>query len=153
MRAYIIRFPATGVLLALALAQGAIPAALAQAPATESHHASPATAIGATRYVPDAPLLAGMRRIKAAATELARPPEGGPDPTRVLAQADAIGQAVDGIFRDCRLAPEPDAALHPVLARLLGAVNALRADTRDAEAVAAIGQAIADYERLFGPVP
>ena len=119
---------------------------------SEGGHRTPAAShASGPRYVPDAPLVKGMLRIKAAAAELAGPSKGKRE--RVLAQADEIAQAIDTIFAECRLEPEPDSALHPILAKLLGAVGALRENTGDDDAIAEIRQAVADYEGLFGPLP
>ena len=63
--------------------------------------------------------------------------------------AAEVEDAAAYMFGHCTLAPEPDAALHGVLARLLGGARALAADPADTTPVAAMREAVADYPRLF----
>ena len=61
------------------------------------------------------------------------------------------------MFANCDLEPEPDVALHGILARLMAASEALREAPADPAPVAGMREALADYGRLFddplaGPV-
>lgn len=49
----------------------------------------------------------------------------------------------------CRLEPEPDVALHGILARLVAGSEALRGAPADPAPVAGMRDALADYVRLF----
>jgi hypothetical protein len=53
------------------------------------------------------------------------------------------------MFAHCRLAPEPDAALHGILVPLLRAAQALKADPGKVGAVADMRAAIARYPQYF----
>ncbi len=96
-------------------------------------------------WAPDAPLIEGMSRVRAAVTAL----EAAPDPAAAAGQVAEVDEAIGYIFANCRLDPEPDAALHGVLARLMAASQALQADPADASAVASMRGAVANYEALF----
>ena len=81
----------------------------------------------AAKWAPDAPLMTGMRRLHAAL-------EGGQhhgahaagDPAHALQLASRIDAAVAYMFEHCALPPEPDVALHGVLARMMAGARALR---------------------------
>jgi len=96
-------------------------------------------------WTPDAPLVAGMARVRAAVDAL----EAAPGPAAVPGHVAEVNEAIGYIFANCRLDPEPDAALHGVLARLMGASQALQADPADTAAVASMRAAITNYEALF----
>lgn len=105
----------------------------------------------AAKWAPDAPLMTGMRRLHAAL-------EGGQhhgahaagDPAHALQLASRIDAAVAYMFEHCALPPEPDVALHGVLARMMAGAQALRDDPADMETpLTAMRDAIADYPRLF----
>ncbi len=111
---------------------------------------APATvAAGHVPWTPDAPLVAGMARVAAAVDTLAHHEMGHLADSDALALADGIDAAIRDMFANCRLEPEPDAALHGVLARLMAATGALRANPADASPVAGMRAALADYRRLF----
>lgn len=82
----------------------------------EHHHPAerlPLPPLPQTRWQPDAPLMAGMGEVRARMHALV---EGqASDAAAVRAQAKAIRTAVAGMFAECTLAPEPDAALHAIL--------------------------------------
>jgi hypothetical protein len=124
------------------------PGALAESP-THEHgdpaQPAPADAIVQQRHASDAPLRAGMAAIQqwlmatprdAAAAELA-------------ALADAIEVEVQGIFRECRLPPDADAALHGILATLLQAVAELRQPPVPASTWSDLDQALRSYQQQF----
>lgn len=104
----------------------------AQAPADGARHAT------------DAPLRAGMLRIR----ELlgaARPV----DAAAAGALADGIDTQVQQLFASCKLEPEADAALHGVLALLLEGAAGLRADAGDDAAWGKLREALVRYPQLF----
>src|SRR3546814_17976906 len=53
------------------------------------------------------------------------------------------------MFANCQLPPEPDVALHAVLARLMANTSALKADPSDGSPVADMHAAVHNYARLF----
>src|SRR3546814_13375598 len=68
--------------------------------------------------------------------------ESHPDDATVAALATDIDSAVDYMFANCQLPPEPDVALHAALARLMANTSALKADPSDGSPVAAITAAV-----------
>ncbi|KRE86623.1 DnrO protein [Rhodanobacter sp. Soil772] len=124
----------------------------AQAVAQEHHHhaAAPAAApAAAQRWAPDAPLSEGMRRVHAAVDELRHYEMGHMSAPMAVDRATAVEEAVTYMFAHCKLAPEPDAALHGILVPLLGAAQALKADPQKVGAVADMRAAIAHYPQYF----
>lgn len=115
-------------------------------------HASPAPAAPATghvRYLPDAPLMAGMRRMASFVDALEHGRHGHLVPAQVRTIARGVREAADGMFAHCTLAPVPDAALHGLLARLLAGAQALEADPGDLSPVEPMRGVLLDYVRLF----
>jgi hypothetical protein len=53
------------------------------------------------------------------------------------------------MFANCKLDPEPDHALHDILARLMSGARALHAMPADPTPVASMRAALEDYPRLF----
>ena len=132
------------------------------APATsaaQDHHRHDAAAsasaavagapVPAARYAPDAPLRAGMRSVHQAVTELAHAELGHMSAAMTRDRATSIETAVAGMFANCKLTPEPDAALHGILVPLLTAAQALKANPTDTAPVARMREAIAAYPRYF----
>jgi hypothetical protein len=118
--------------------------------AHHDHGQNPAdAATPAQRWPADAPLRAGMARVREAALALAALEQGTLQAPQVQAQADEIRAAVDSMFANCRLAPEPDAALHPLLARLIGASQALKAQPADPAPLADVRGVLQRYSELF----
>ncbi len=98
-----------------------------------------------TPWQPDAPLIEGMSRVRAAVASLA----GEPDAATVQSQAAEVDAAIDYMFENCSLPTEPDVALHEVLARLMAGSQALQADPSDIAPVHDMHGAVANYEALF----
>ena len=127
--------------------------------AADDHDASHADAIanaGGTdfpvpgnhvKWTPDAPLVEGMSRVRTALEGLES--ESHPDDAAVAALATDIDSAVEYMFANCQLPPEPDIALHAVLARLMANTSALKANPSDGSPVADMHEAVHNYERLF----
>lgn len=113
-------------------------------------HAAPADpATPAMRWPADEPLARGMRRVRAATDALAHAKHDHLNAAQVKAIAAELKSAVDGMFAECRLAPDADAALHPLLAKVLGASRTLSAGTFDAVALADLQAVLARYVELF----
>jgi hypothetical protein len=123
-------------------------APLAQAVAQEHHHHAAAPA-AAQRWAPDAPLSEGMRRAHAAVDELRHYEMGHMSAPMAVDRATAVEEAVSFMFAHCKLAPEPDAALHGILVPLLRAAQALKTDPKKVSAVADMRAAIAHYPQYF----
>jgi hypothetical protein len=67
----------------------------------------------------------------------------------VVDRAAEVESAVLYMFANCKLAAEPDAALHGILVPLLGAAQALKADPQNVKVVATMRTALARYPRYF----
>lgn len=135
-----------GLALAMTVRAAAVP--VAQDPhVAHAHDAAPP--VPAQRWAPDAPLREGMRRARAAIERLQPYESGQMDATAAKQQAAAVEAAVVYMFANCRLAPEPDHALHGILVPLLTAAQALQADPAQRGAVANMRSAIAAYPRYF----
>jgi len=100
-------------------------------------------------WLPDDALVQGMARVRLAVATLAHLEMGHLGADGVLVLAGDIDAAIDYMFTHCRLEPEPDVALHGVLARLMAGTRALREHPGDAAPVTGLRDALADYGRLF----
>lgn len=136
----------------LLLAFACLPA-LAQHDHAASHrdHAAPAPAqpVQGPRWATDANLRAGMGRIRTAVDELRHREMGHMGDGRAVALAEGIGGDVNWIVRHCELAPDADAALHPVIGKLAANAAALKSNPGDPVPIALMREALADYGRLF----
>ena len=120
--------------------------------AHDSHHPAPAGdafTAPATRWASDAPLREGMRRVRVATEGLSHGAYGHLDAGQVQALAAELEAAVQDMIARCRLDPEPDAALHPLLARVLQASAVLAAGEFDAAALAELEAVLLRYPLLF----
>jgi hypothetical protein len=125
-------------------------------PAVAGHDEHAAAATGPVeappagqRWATDAPLRAGMARVRIA-THALEPLQHGPmEAAQVRAQADEIQAAVNAMFAQCHLPPQPDAALHPLLAKLLIASQALRDKPADGAPLAVLTDVLTRYPQLF----
>lgn len=118
----------------------------------ESHVAVAATTAVSTpaqRWTPDASLREGMRRVHAAVDELRQDEMGHMSAPMAVDRATTVEEAVTSMFAHCKLAPEPDAALHGILVPLLAAAQALKHDPQNLKAVADMREAIGHYPRYF----
>ncbi len=122
--------------------------AVRTAPAASAITAEQATS-AVHRWHADAPLQAGMARVRTASDALEHLQHGHLDARQVRALADEITAAVNDMFANCKLDPAPDAALHPLLARLLAASQALRDDPTDAKPLGDVRAVLARYAELF----
>lgn len=140
----------------LATCSEAVPARLEHAPtAVEKEHEAHAAhealdeAVPVRRWRPDAPLSRGMQRVRSATETLDHGGHGHLDDDQVRGIAAELKSAVTMMFAECKLDPEPDAALHPLLARVLTASNTLSDSGYDATAVAELQAVVARYPLLF----
>ncbi|MGE3298455.1 MAG: hypothetical protein AB7I68_14035 [Porticoccaceae bacterium] len=110
---------------------------------------SPETA-QSTPFATDAPLRAGMARIRnAVAANRPDDRQRGLSREQATALASEIEQSVNYLFANCRLEPAADAALHGLLAQLLQGAAALRRDPAAEDGIPAVLAALASYPRLF----
>jgi len=145
--------------LALALAIGSLLSACDRTPPgphDAAHAPAPAADAGGNdlpvaadheRWTPDAPLVAGMSRVRTALAGLEA--ESHPDDATVQALAAEIDAAIAYMFANCKLPTEPDVALHAILARLMADTAALKANPSDGSPVADIHDALHNYAQLF----
>jgi hypothetical protein len=98
----------------------------------------------------DAALREGMQRIRdAVILATAEHERSGHDAERDIELANAVDEAVAFLFANCRLEPEADANLHLLLARIMAASAALRADSETGEGLVGLLAALDDYPRYF----
>lgn len=117
-------------------------------------HANHAAAVAlptppATPWPSDAPLRDGMRRMQRAVDALGHAERGHLDATQTSAAAQQVQDAANFMFANCKLAPEPDAALHGVLATLMSGAAAIKANPADTSPAASMRDAVALYPRMF----
>ena len=129
-------------------------AALALAlPATAHEHARDAVSVAVTtpvqRWKSDAPLREGMGRIRDAVNALQHYEHGHIGPQQAVQLAAGIERDVAFIVAHCKLEPRADAALHPILAALMGGAQALKANPTDRTAIPSMRSALQDYARQF----
>lgn len=100
-------------------------------------------------WTPDAALTEGMRRVRGAVETLAHLEMGHLGEGQVVTVAGDADAAIEYMFANCELPPEPDIALHGILARLMAATRDLHAKPADPAPVATMRAALAEYARLF----
>ena len=103
----------------------------------------------ATPWASDAPLREGMRRMHQAVEALGHAEHGHLDASQTTAAAQQVQDAANFMFANCKLTPEPDAALHGVLAALISGAAAIKANPADTSPVASMREAVALYPRMF----
>lgn len=90
--------------------------------------------------------MAQLRELSHALQALSPQPEAG----AVAALGERVETTVHTLFAECRLAPEPDAALHALLAQVLEARRQLGAPQADpAAAHAILERVLAQYGERF----
>ena len=123
--------------------------------AAHDAHAAPSTAalalplVPATPWQSDAPLREGMRRVQRAVDALGHAEHDHLDAAQVTAAAEAVQAAVDFMFANCKLEPEPDVALHGLLAVLIKGASDLKANPADLSPLAGMREVLALYPRMF----
>jgi hypothetical protein len=103
------------------------------------------------RWKTDAPLRAGMERIREAVVAANAQAEraGGLDERRAGELAAAVEDAIVYMVSHCQLEPAADANLHILLAKLSGAAAAIRANREAADGLPMMFEALAVYPRYF----
>lgn len=144
-------------LLSLAACIGACSVAWANATdAKQAHaHAPPAAAAVAADGAPaagwptDAPLRAGMARIRQSVDALEHYRHGhmGPEQARLL--ATNVEGEVAFLVANCKLEPAADAALHVIIADLVRAAADLKRDPADMGPIDIMRAAVATYASSF----
>jgi hypothetical protein len=133
----------------VSVAQQADTDAQAERHAHAAHGAAPELAEG-QRWATDAPLREAMLRIRnAVAAHTAAFHEGALSADEAQALATAVDADVQFMIANCRLAPEPDAALHALIGRMLGAAEALRADPAAPDGMPELVSVLRDYGARF----
>ena len=142
--------------IALAFGFGLTVAAQAAPQHVHEHHAAPASTAAASavpvpahRFAPDASLKTGIRRAYTAVDQLQHHEMGHMSESMVVDRATEVEDAVTYMFANCKLAADPDAALHSILVPLLGAAQALKSDPQNVKAVAEMRAALAHYPQYF----
>ena len=97
----------------------------------------------------DAPLREGMRRMHQAVNALGYAEHDHLDAAQTTTVAQQVQEAANFMLANCKLPPEPDAALHGLLAVLLGGAGAIKANPADISPVASMREAVALYPRIF----
>ena len=113
---------------------------------TGAARSTPATG---QRWATDTPLREGMQGIRVAVDALGHYEHGHMRPDQAVLLADKIEGHVRDMVAHCTLAPEADAALHAIIAPLLGNASALRRDPGNLTVIAPMRKAMADYARQF----
>lgn len=122
------------------------------APAPGALHgpaAGAAPASASARWPSDAALRTGMGRIRDVVAALQHHEHQHMGAAQADAAAALLDEHVAYLVDNCRLDPEPDAALHAIIAELLRASAELRSDPADPEPVAAMRRALEGYPLQF----
>lgn len=130
-------------------AQGAPQHAHEQHAAAAATSTAAAAPVPAHRWTPDGPLKTGIRRAYTAVDQLKHHEMGHLSAPMAVDRAIEVEDAVMYMFANCKLAAEPDAALHAILVPLLGAAQALKADPQNVRAVAIMRTALSRYPQYF----
>lgn len=121
----------------------------AHADAHTDHGPLPVLADG-QRWQTDEPLRKAMGDIR---DDVAKSLPAYHDAQLQPADADALATAVqrniDYMIANCELAPEPDAVLHVMIGRMMGAISALREDPASAEGMPQLVSVFNDYQASF----
>ncbi|MBL0028143.1 MAG: DnrO protein [Rhodanobacteraceae bacterium] len=118
----------------------------------QAHHhpaAADAPSVPAKRWAVDAPLRAGMGKIRAAVESLGHHEMGHLDKKQVVTLAAEIDAQVQYLIANCKLDPKADAALHGIIGALLAGSASLKDKPDDAAPVATLRAALADYPKFF----
>lgn len=140
---------------ALTLASAAMAVTQAGEDTAQAHHGHAAHEPGPVlaegqRWVTDAPLREAMLRIREGVASRMHAFHGGSLPA---AEAEALATVVEAdvqyMIANCRLEPQPDAALHVLIGRMLSAANALRSDPSGPGGMPELVSVVHDYGVTF----
>lgn len=101
--------------------------------------------LGSKKFVPTADLKVRMEKILNLMKELR---DKKSDAKAVREYGDKVSDTVKDIFKTCKLEPAADAAIHPVLAKVLRGTKELKNGHYDA-GHKEIHESLLDYEKLF----
>ena len=139
----------TRMLSVVAIASLSLAASLPSLAGTPAQHALSRVAAPATRWKADPALRAGMGRIRREVIGLEHYQHGHIGPREAVVLADDIARDVGFVVSHCTLAPQADAALHPILAALMHGAQAIRTDPADRSAIVPMRRALQRYPALF----
>ena len=140
---------AVTMLASLAAAPG-MAQSVHDAHAAHSHATQAEAPAPARRWATDAPLRAGMRRIRQAVQALDHYQHGHMDATQAANTATLIDAAVADMIATCKLKPDADAALHGLLVQFLAGAKAVRESQQaPVKEIAKMRAALARYPQLF----
>lgn len=115
----------------------------------DDHGPLPVLADG-QRWETDEPLRTAMSGIREdVAKSLPAYHEMRLQPTDAEALAVAVEGNVNYMIANCELAPEPDAVLHVMIGRMMGAVAAMRANPASADGMPQLVSVVNDYQATF----
>lgn len=102
------------------------------------------------RWATDEPLRAAMTRLRATIEQaLAAQENGSPDVIDAQALAQTVEREVAFMIENCKLPPEPDAALHVLIGQMLSAAHKLKESPSDTKTVSELAQALDAYGEHF----
>lgn len=144
---------------ALALASAAVAGTQESEDTAQAHHGHAAhepvpapapTLAEGQRWATDVPLREAMLRIReGVASSLHAFREESLSAGEAQALAAAVEADVQYMIANCRLEPQPDAALHLLIGRMLGAAEALRADPAAPGGMPELVSVVRDYGASF----
>jgi hypothetical protein len=116
-----------------------------------AHEPAPAPVLAeGQRWATDAPLREAMLRIReGVASRMHAFHEGSLPAAEAQSLAAAVEADVQYMIANCRLEPQPDAALHALIGRMLGSAEALRADPADPGGMPELVSVVRDYGATF----
>lgn len=113
-------------------------------------HGTPPQLAEGQLWTTDAPLRAAMTRIRAAVDK--NTPgyrQGTLQPADARALAAAIEDDIAYMVANCKLEPEPDAALHVLIARMMNAAAVLKTDAMSEMGLPQVVSALTEYGSTF----
>lgn len=117
---------------------------------THSERAPPPVLPAGQQWATDEPLRTAMTRIRSALEPvLPEYQQGRLKAESAQALADAVEADVSYMVENCKLEPEPDAALHVLIGRMMGAAGAMRADPGSPGGVPQLAAVLRDYGATF----
>ncbi|AMN47027.1 hypothetical protein ACG33_07940 [Steroidobacter denitrificans] len=113
-------------------------------------HGMPPQLAEGQSWATDAPLRAAMMRIHTAvATNMPGYRQGTLQPADAQTLASAIETDIAYMVANCKLEPEPDAALHGLIARMMAAATVLKAEPMSETGLPQVVSALSEYGATF----
>ncbi len=116
-----------------------------------AHEAEAVAPPKGTLWPTDEPLRAGMSRIESAVNSAGAMQPLSRENADMLART--VEENVTYIVRNCKLPPEPDAALHVLIGRLMSAAGELASDVTSDAAIERLAAVLHDYHQTFDHAP